>query len=134
MTLTAAIDDSGLLFVDGQMVMKLRYHIPQSATVNRNIQVIALDLLNYVGESGFILRSSTGIVSDSTWRCISNAPPARWSQADFDDSHWPNAVETWSNEKDLIGIKLSKFQPMDKWIRSQQLPGPLKHAYCRKKF
>ena len=62
------------------------------AAVQKSTKVLAIKVLNNFEHIGFMAVTSSGIVSDTDWKCTSASPPSQWNTVDFDDSEWPQAV------------------------------------------
>ena len=63
------------------------------------LQVVAIHASNDgTSDAGILLdaSSSTDYVSDATWKC-SNVYEVDWTNPNFDDSNWPEAVVIGNN-------------------------------------
>ena len=54
-------------------------------------KVLAVVAKDYGAYEGIILYSTTGVITDSTWKCISSelASSSEWASPDFNDMSWP---------------------------------------------
>ena len=119
-------DDKMELYADGVQIgkdngkwfMSKIYKIPAAT------KVIAIHGFNIGGPAGIIGSFSTGLVTDSSWRCTNKKYP-KWQSPDFDDSAWPGAETVRRNDK-LQGPKIAKEA---KWIWTSRNTDM--NVYCR---
>ena len=104
-TVTIICDDSHRLFVNGEKLGEgVGWNSPHSYDVMAQLKpggrnIIAVEGKNNRGNAGLALRfraklkdgKNLHIVSDSNWRCVSNAPEG-WQNLDFPTTSWPKAV------------------------------------------
>ena len=80
------------------------------------------------GYAGILASTSTGVVSDATWKC-SSVWHSGWHLADFDDAAWAQARLFGANGVGPWGY-IGGINSQAKWIWAQ---GPLGGTvYCRK--
>lgn len=98
--MTVRVDDVGTLYVDGQGVVSgLHLLDARKFNISSTSRCIGVHVINVYGSIALMVETSTGIVSDATWKCTSeNLFSLAWTRADFDDSSWPHAVEIGTNK------------------------------------
>jgi hypothetical protein len=119
-------DDKMELYADGVQIgkdngkwfMSKIYKIPAAA------KVVAIHGFNVGGPAGIIGSFSTGLLTDSSWRCTNKKYP-KWQSTAFDDSAWPGAEVVRRNDK-LKGPAISKEA---KWIWTSRNTDM--NVYCR---
>ena len=130
-TLSFAADDHVLLYIDGVSRGWTYDAYPSTHTEPvTSACSITFQLFNYVtGAGGFMASTSSGLMTDSSWKCSSVTEPG-WTLCEFDDAHWSNAVVVGSNHNppwySFNGIHSSA-----KWISLSVDAGT---AYCRKRL
>ena len=86
---------------------------------------------NDVGaQEGILASTSTGVVTDTTWKCTTALEPD-WSTCAFDDSNWPDAVSRGANGVGPWG----QFDDIDataEWIWAKGSDNGV--VYCRKRL
>ena len=55
-------------------------------------QLIAIEAVDKGGYYGIAVLTDYGEITDSSWKCIPDEE-TNWFSPDFDDSHWPYAIE-----------------------------------------
>merc|ERR1719283_57177 len=63
---------------------------PSKVSIPPHTGVIAIYCKDTGGNQGIIASTSTGIVTDGSWKC-SSVKEDNWMMSDFDDSAWNNA-------------------------------------------
>ena len=73
MTVVFSADDVGTVFADGKQVAECTNYEVVRFSTSSTIKILAINVINFylefAGTIGFILQSSTGIVSDQSWKC-----------------------------------------------------------------
>jgi len=131
-SLFATCDNEMEVFLDGvkytDAAMK-DYQKTSKVSIPRNTHVIAIYGKDWGGAEGIIASTTTGIVTDGSWKC-SSVKEDNWIMPDFDDSAWNNADTS-------RGVNTNKgyWQDISKnalWIWSTGMSNPPDEAYCRK--
>ena len=73
--------------------------------------------------------TSTGIVTDISWKCTTNLEDD-WTRCFFDDSHWPNAAFV-ADHGDRPWVIRRNISTSADWIWAEGSSGGT--VYCRKK-
>ena len=84
-----------------------------------------------IGDSdtgGILASTSTGVVTDASWKCNSNGP-TNWHMPDFDDAAWSQALVMAPNDGSSWPV-INGISAEAKWIWSQDTSTI--SAYCRK--
>jgi len=86
MTLHATCDDQMKVYFDGELqpetdAMKHWERVSQ-LSIPAETRVLAIECKNVVGEAGILASTSTGLKTDSSWRCSSEVIEG-WTQPDF---------------------------------------------------
>ena len=70
-SLAVAVDDSGDLYIDGEIVIKSMsiYRSYNTTRLRFNSRVIAVEIYNSILWGGVIIETSNGIVTDQSWKC-----------------------------------------------------------------
>lgn len=138
-------DDAGEMYIDGELVLdKLSLFKVDTFNLSATNKCIAVRVSSIMQNVGLMLQTSTGIVTDKTWKCLHQTmafPTTAWTQPDFNDRSWPKAVEMYTNGglRDALLLKNDAFPPEGIWIgiRAETnsnfdfLPN-LMQMYCRK--
>ena len=80
------------------------------------------------GHHGLLASTSTGVVTDATWKC-SGVEYSGWHLPGFDDTAWAQARVISANGVGIWGT-VSAINTQAKWIWAQGLHGGT--VYCRK--
>ena len=79
------------VFLDGVKYTESAYHLGTAEVgIPPHTGVIAISCRDTGGNEGIIASTSTGIVTDGSWKC-SSVKEDNWMMPDFDDSAWNNA-------------------------------------------
>ena len=130
MQLAVTADNVIDVYHEGQVVLS-NGNWGRTSTVNlANPCVLAFKATDTGLDEGILASTSTGVVTDGTWRCSAALEP-NWHTYAFDDSAWPQArvvgqhgVVPWGNRPQISASA--------KWIWAQGSTGGT--VYCRKKL
>jgi hypothetical protein len=137
--LTITVDDSLLaLYIDGVRVPQFK--LPNAdkwgavdvIEISATTRVIAVSGKDVGRVIACILAEVSGdrLVTDTSWKCTTRAP-STWMKPDYDDSHWPAAIQASTNPDRLHG-KISGISSKAKWIWTANYRGRIDtFAYCR---
>ena len=119
-------DDKMELYADGIQIGKDngKWFMSKIYKIPATTKVVAIHGFNIGGPAGIIGSFSTGLVTDSSWRCTNKKYP-KWQSPEFDDSAWPGAETVRRNDK-LKGPAISKEA---KWIWTSRNTDM--KVYCR---
>ena len=93
-----------------------------------DLQVVAIYVKNSGGPTGLMGSFANGIVTDSKWKCTTQAI-RNWHKTGFDDSNWPAATVHGDNSG---GLRVSRVASNAKWIGpSYRNAGGF---YCRRRM
>jgi len=133
-SLFTTCDDVMELFLDGvkytDAAMK---DVRQTSEVSFPLDtgVIAISCKDTGGWEGILASTTTGIVTDGSWKC-SSVKEDYWEMSDFDDSAWNNAdISRGTNEASSWGLR-ANINNDAHWIWSEGTPTKTTQAYCRK--
>ena len=131
--LTICTDDSGSIFVDGVRVLNTEVFKTYSVEINHSFDILAVFVTNILGHIGIMAETSTGIVTDTSWKCTDREQRPGWITKRFNDSLWPSAVIIAHN-KGGHGLmpQLHDFPEDGLWISVSNAFA--KRLYCRKKI
>ena len=134
MTIRIATDDTGTAYVDGRLLFTIaKCREAVSATVKDDIKVIAVQVINYAIDIGLMAMTSSGVVSDTNWKCTSTQPALGWNSPDFDDSKWPQAISYFRNDGSSYSepnIRMYDFPINAHWLTTVEKTGS--EMYCRR--
>ena len=126
--LTIAADDVAHVYnVNGHHVLTSSSGQAQTVTLQSGTCVLAMLVQNSYGQAGLLAETSTGVVTDASWKC-SRTYGHYWHQPSFDDSSWPNARVVATNGND--GWHAAGISTQAKWIWTDVTT--LGSIYCRK--
>ena len=132
-TFTIVADDMAVVYIDGRQVFTSPIMIAHTINISQSFKVVAIRLSNIFGYIGFMAETSSGVVSDETWRCTSKKQfNDNWARTKFNDTSWPQAVPYATNSPGLfVGSFWSEFPTERLWISiaNKQFLG---FIYCRK--
>ena len=143
-TFIFAADDFGLVFVDGRKIAETsKFYDTAQFSTNQWYQVLAVEVYNtpafslsISSNTGFIIQSSSGIVSDESWKCTLNSPDQTWTTAGFDDRNWLPAVCYAKNDNKFYTSRrpLNSIATSTCWIGTSafETMNFLRPIYCRK--
>ena len=92
--------------------------------------MLAVKAVDGGSDFGILASTSTGVVSDTTWKC-SSSYQTDWHLASFDDSAWSPAVIRRTNGDGPWG-RFNAINAQAKWIWAHGVAGGT--IYCRKSF
>lgn len=84
-------------------------------------------------QGGILASTSTGIVSDATWKCTSVLHD-NWYSPDFDDSNWDPAYEIAENIDNGPFSVSAEIDPSAQWIWTPRWQFGDRNVYCRRKI
>ena len=88
--------------------------------------VLAVYAHSYIYYTGMLASTSTGVVTDDTWKC--KLYQSDWHLPGFDDSAWPQARMMGANDGSYAAA-VTAISSQAKWIWHGT---SYEHAYCRK--
>ena len=80
--------------------------------------------------AGILASTSTGVVTDASWKCSGGVEQTGWHLAGFDDASWSQARVVAPNDGSVWFTAVSGFNPAAQWIWSQDSSDDV--IYCRK--
>ena len=93
-----------------------------------DVCVLAINVVDYSSNFGLLASTSTGVVTNASWKCSSGVEQTGWHLPDFDDAAWSQAWVTSAN-----GGSSSRFPGISwqaDWIWVQDSSADI--IYCRK--
>ena len=132
-TLMLITDEIGTVYIDGIETLTTKLLTVHRINISASFKVIAITVNNFIGRIGFMAETSSGIVTNKSWKCTNNLPLTSWMNVNFNDNQWPKAVPYSENGRgaDFLGIKYREFPPERLWI-SVENPVYTGNLYCRK--
>ena len=134
MTIWIATDDTGMAYVDGALLFNIPMcRVTVSAKVSNDSKIIAVEIKNEKGEIGLMAMTSSGVVSDTNWKCTSTQPASGWNFPNCNDSKWPQAISYFKNDgtnHNLSYIRMYDFPKNAHWLTTVANRAP--QMYCRR--
>ena len=93
-----------------------------------NVCVLAIKANNTEGGAAMAASTSSGVVTDATWKCSSDEH-TDWDEPGFDDSAWSQALVIAANDGSDYSF-VDGINPEAKWIWAQDTSADI--VYCRK--
>ena len=132
-SLTITADDIFYVYHDGGVVLTA-YHWADAHTVSLdNVCVLAIKAENTGDGAGLLASTSTGVVTDTSWKCSSGGGAVEqtgWHLPGFDDSALAQAHEIALNDGSWWLHVVAGINPAAQWIWSQNTTDDV--IYCRK--
>ena len=132
-TVTIATDDSGIAYVDGRLLFTISdCRVAVNASVNDDSKLIAVEIHNGALDIGLMVQTSSGMVSDTNWKCTSKQQKCGWNSPDFDDSNWPQAISYFINDgtNPLWFLKMNDFPQNAHWLTTAERTSS--KMFCRR--
>ena len=96
--------------------------------------VLAVHAVNLRGVAAILASTSTGVVTDDSWKCSGGGGGAveqtDWHLPDFDDAAWAQARVVAPNDGSFWTGVIAGINSEAKWIWAQNTSTAV--AYCRK--
>ena len=134
-------DDRSNLYVDGNYLNSTLSLKVTELNLGDSFEVLAIKVISDLFFIGFMAQTTSGIVTDESWKCTYEKQPNNWMAKDFDNSNWPQAVPYANNGNgvpvslvfDLLSLKYPEFPPQSLWISVENFryQGTI---YCRSKI
>ena len=129
-------DDYMEVYADGRLVQSCNsFWDVYTFQIDNDVSMLAVDVNNVILCGSFIAQTSTGVVTDTTWKCTTTYY-AGWNEISFDDSNWPNATAHVNNVPGYCSLVLpinSCCSSNNQWIGVADRYY-LGHFYCRKRL
>jgi len=135
-SLFATCDDVMEVFLDGVKytdTAMTHYTKTSKVSIPPHTDVIAISCKDTGGREGIVASTTTGIITDGSWKC-SSVKEDNWMMSDFDDSAWNNAdisrgvnTNNGYHKRDWQNIANNAY-----WIWATGYPTKTTEAYCRK--
>ena len=130
--LTITTDDSGIIFVDEVQVLSTKVYKTYTVEIDHSFDTLAVFVTNIFDTIGIMAETSTGIVTDTSWKCTDQTQSSRWKTKRFNDSLWPRAVVLAVNKGGHGLMPELKDFSLDKlWISVSNVRAG--NLYCRKR-
>ena len=133
-TLTVTADDIVNVYHGGDVVLT-GDEWEDAQTLNLDDAcVLAIKGTNVRSGAGILASTSTGVVTDASWKCSSSSGGAveqtGWHLPGFDDAAWSQAQVMTANDGSVWIHEMSGINPTAQWIWSQNSSDDV--VYCRK--
>ena len=133
-TLTVTADDIVNVYHGGDVVLT-GDEWEDAQTLNLDDAcVLAIKGTNVRSGAGILASTSTGVVTDASWKCSSSGSGAveqtSWHLAGFDDAAWSQARVVAPNDASVWPRVVAGINPAAQWIWSQDASDDV--IYCRK--
>ena len=128
-TLTVTADNECNVYADGDEVLA-SYTWDEAHSVSLDEAcVLAIFAINGDGgDAGILASTSTGVVTDASWKC-STTDPTGWRLPGFDDAAWAQAQVIAANDGS-VRASVAEISSDAKWIWTQNTNDVL--VFCRK--
>ena len=98
-------------------------------------EVLAVRCRNYKSQPWLLGNVSNGMVTDTQWKCFSLPKDEilnglKWVKPDFNDTHWAQAIEGYSNREDSPWGKISDISDAAFWISAGDTD--TQRLFCRR--
>ena len=129
--ITVTADDHVYVYdVDGSILLSSSgWWNTETVTYDADPCVLALKAVDYGEGGGLLASTSTGVVTDDSWKCSRTYHGHYWYHPSFDDSSWSNARIIASNGDGTFTTVLD-ISAQAKWIWADT--SNLGSIYCRK--
>ena len=130
-TLTITADDEIYVYHGGQLVLaESSYGVVHNVSLD-GACVLAFYAVNHYDDGVVLASTSTGVVTDASWKCSSGLQFGDWQSANFDDTACSQALIIASNNDDnVMWQSVEEISADAKWIWAQDTSSDV--AYCRK--
>ena len=131
-TLTVTADDRVMVYDGGRLVFgNGNWMFAQTVTLTSSPCLLAVAAQDYALDAGILASTSTGVVTDTSWKC-SAVEEAGWYLPSFDDSDWSNAKITGTNDvSNQWQRAIAGISAQAKWIWAD-VTSTVGFTYCRK--
>ena len=113
-TLTITADNAAYVYHNGGVVLSSIASTRADDVSLENACVLAVKAVDSGDYVGILASTSTGVVSDASWKCSSVHKPG-WHMASFDDSAWSRA-DVIGQHGDAPWYIISGIDAQAKWI------------------
>ena len=125
------------IFTDGRLVQTCySFWDVYDFLIDYDVSTLAVDVENMNGCGSFMGQTSTGVVTDTTWKCTTTYYVG-WNEVLFDDSDWPNATAHVNNVPGYCSLAYLSINPCyssdNQWIGVADR-NFVSHFYCRKRL
>ena len=129
-TLKIAADDESYTYAGGEVVLHgLYWNVVHSVDLD-DACLLAVFAANDNGDAGMLAETSTGVMTDDSWKC-SAVEQTGWHLPDFDDAAWAQAQVVAPNDGSFwLGV-VAEINPAAQWIWTQDVSND-DTVYCRK--
>ena len=129
-TLNITCDDVVYVYNDGDVVLSAR-NVRDAHTVRLvDACVLAVKAVDIGGGAGMLASTSTGLVTDASWKCSGGVEQTGWHLDDFDDAAWSQARLIAANDGTFWMGVVAEINPAAEWIWSQNSGDDF--VFCRK--
>ena len=132
MTLAVHADDVYYVFYDGNVVLSHVYLDDTSSVSLTDVCVLTVKAENWEGGYGVIASTSTGVVTNASWKCSGGVEQTGWHLPGFDDAAWSQAQVIAANDGTFWMGVLPEISPAAQWIWSQNSGDGV--VFCRKRL
>ena len=123
------VDNYGTLYQGGNSIpYSNTYWYAMQQVMSSNACLLAIHGTNTGGPAGILASTTTGTITDSSWKC-SSVSETNWTDDNFDDSHWSYAVAQGQNEHYGGLLLVTGVDPNAQWIWVSPYSN---NAFCRK--
>ena len=133
-TLTITADDIFYVYHGGDGVVLTGDEWRVAHTVHLvEVCVLAVKAVNTIYNPGLLASTSTGVVTDASWKCSSGGGAVEqtgWHLPGFDDAAWGQARVVAPNDGSVWPSVVAGINPTAQWIWSQDSTDDV--IYCRK--
>ena len=125
-------DDCATVYIDGTQVQKTELYKTYTVEIDSSFRVIAIFVINFFDKIGIMAETTTGIVTNKSWKCTDQTPRQGWTTKNFNDSSWPKAFILAANKEGYMFMPQINDFPVNRlWISVSNVKAV--SMYCRKK-
>ena len=125
-------DDAFIVYRDGVRVTQREdWRVAHTVALRSDVCVLGVTAVDWGDrhEAGFLASTSTGVVTDDSWKC-SSQQQAQWHRPGFDDAAWSQALVRGTHGDARWESYHPQISAQAKWIWAHGTNAT--HVFCRK--
>ena len=127
-------DDAFIVYQDGIRVTQLEdWRVAHTVALRSDVCLLGVVAVDWgdTHEAAFLASTSTGVVTDASWKCSSQTQ-AQWYRPWFDDAAWSQALVRGTHGDARLESYYPQISSQAKWIWAHNTTAT--HIYCRKRL